>query len=248
MYSKFLLISALLVGFIMPNVQGQEGDPGPGTVTVYSENGENFTLYLNGDIKNATPTTRVVVNNVTEVPVAFRIVFEKSSLGELKKNGMRQGTNCLYAIEKNKKNEQVLKMKGCSDEPSEAQASVSSSTSVMQSSEVSSAVTSNPDKLSATYSNGVITINDGRTINVKKVKANGMTYPQVFMTALQGAKVTISYDGNDETYSAESPLKYEVKDFSNNNSYFTLTVDEGGPAKTWRVKLQNANGYDLKIE
>ena len=75
-----------------------------------------------------------------------------------------------------------------------------------------------------------------------------MTYPQVIMTALPGARVSITYDDNSEKYSAESPFKYEVKDFSNNNSYLTLTVDEGGPSKTWHVKLQNSNGYDLKIE
>ena len=89
---------------------------------------------------------------------------------------------------------------------------------------------------------------DGRTLTAKKVKTNGLTYPQVIMTALQGAKVNISYDANDETFSAEPPFKYEVKDFSNNNAYFKLTVDEGGPAKTWSVKLQHTNGYDLKID
>lgn len=248
MQPKLLLAFTLAILSTFNFVYAQDGDPGPGTVTVYSEDGENFTLYLNGERKNGSPATRVVVSNVSEVPVAFRVVFEKSSLGELKKNGIRQGTNCLYAIARNKKGEQVLRMKGCSDEPVASAEAVSTPSSELSTPGTNDVPVQTPDKLSATYKDGVITINDGRTIAVKKVKADGMSYPRVFMTALEGAKVSITYDDNDETYNAEPPLKYEVKDFANNNAYFTLTVDEGGPNKTWRVKLQNANGYDLKIE
>ncbi|MBT1703788.1 hypothetical protein [Chryseosolibacter indicus] len=222
-------------------------DPGPGSVTVYSEDGENFTLYLNGEQKNIGPSSRVVAENVKEVPVAFRIVFQNGAK-EIKKNGIRQGTHCLYAIQKNKKGERVFKMKGCSEDAPVAQSTSSAEQSASSSTVTTTTVTSTPAQLSATFSNGVISINDGRTIHVKKVKANGMSYPRVFMNALPGARVSITYDDNDEKYNAESPFKYEVKDYSNNNSYLTLTVDEGGPQKTWHVKLQNANGYDMKIE
>jgi hypothetical protein len=238
-------LSSLLTLFIFTAVSAQDADPGPGAVTVFSEDGENFTLFLNGEKANASPATRVVVANVKEVPVSFRIVFENSTSPEIKKNGIRQGRNCLYSVAKNKKGERVLKMKGCSEE---GEASVAVDEPAPQPSSTESVATTTPEQLSATYSNGVISINDGRTLTVKKVKANGMTYPRLIMTALTGAKVSIAYDGNDEKYSAETPLQYEVKDFSNNNAYFTLTVDEGGPKKTWKVKLQNANGYDLKIE
>lgn len=242
MFTKSLLAMLATVCLCSSNVFSQ--DPGPGTVTVYSEDGEKFTLYLNGDRKNEAPSARVSAHNITEVAVAFRISFENSALTEIKKNGIRQGTNCLYAIEKNKKGEYVLKMKGCNDEP----VAEAPKEAAQPQEEQQVVVQSTPDQLSATYSNGVISINDGRTLTVKQVKANGMTYPQVFMTALTGANVTITYDDNDEKYGAEPPFKYEVKDFSNNNAYFTLTVDEGGPSKTWKVKLQNKNGYDLKIE
>ena len=89
---------------------------------------------------------------------------------------------------------------------------------------------------------------DGRILKVTKVKVNGMTYPRIIFQALQGSKVSLKYDNGNESYEAESPMQYEIKDFQNNNAYVTVTVDEGGPAKTWHVKLQNANGYDLKIE
>lgn len=246
MRTRAFVVVALFSVFSFSTLQAQD-DPGPGSVTVFSESGDRFTLYLNGQVQNATASERVVANNVKEVPISFRIVFADGAIPEITKRGIRLGTNCLYAIVKNKKGERVLRVGDCTNEPTATTTtSDASASSTVETS--TSSPTATPDQLSASYTNGIISINDGRTLTVKKVKANGMTYPRVIMTALTGAKVSISYDSNNETFSAETPLQYEVKDFSNNNAYFTLTVDEGGPAKTWKVKLQNANGYDLKIE
>jgi len=222
-------------------------NPYLGSVTVFSEDGENFTLYLNGDRKNAEASSRVVVTDVTEVPVSFRIVFENGSVPELKRNGMRGGKDCTYAIQKNKKGEHVLRIKGCTEPFPEGDAS-SQMPSGNNASSQQSVSTTPPAQLSATYADGQITINDGRVLTVTKIKANGMTYPRVIMKSPANASATISYDDNNEKYTSEIPFQYEVKDFSNNNSYFRLTVDEGGPEKTWHVRLQNANGYDLIIE
>jgi hypothetical protein len=245
---KTLYLTSFFVFILLASASAQDAGPGPGSVTVFSEDGENFTLYLNGEAKNAAASSRVVAD-VTEAPVSFRIVFQNSTVPELKKNGFRQGKNCLYSIVKNKKGERALRVKDCSDEVQSSDQMSSTANSGSSSNNASATTTtSSPEQLSASYANGVITINDGRTIAVKKVKANGMTYPRVIMSALTGAHVSITYDDNNEKYNAEVPFQYEVKDFSNNNSYLTLTVDEGGPKKTWHVKLQNANGYDLKIE
>lgn len=238
MYRVFFLLM-FLSGYGLTIAQD---NPGTGTVTVFSEDGVKFTLYLNGDRKNATPDTRVVATNISEVPISFRIVFEDAKIPELTKRGMRQGRHCLFAIVKNKKSEYVLRVGECTE--GEPESSVQSA----ESAPVSAAPVSTPDQLSATYANDVITLNDGRTLKVTKLKVTGMTYPRVHFTALPGAKIFLRYDATGETYTAASPMEYEVKDFSNNNSYFTLTVDEGGPAKTWTVKLKNSNGYDLKIE
>ena len=242
MQSKTLL-SFLFLIFMVSAVNAQIEDPGPGSVTVFSEGGENFTLYLNGAQINASPASRVVADNISEVPVSFRIVFQNGAAPELTRKGLRQGKHCLYAIEKNKKGAFALKMNGCSTEPAPSTAQASAPGSVSTPSAMPA-----PAQLSATYANDVITINDGRTLTVKKVQVNGMTYPRVLMNAPAGAKVSITYDDNTEKYNAEVPLQYEVKDFSLNNAYLTLTVDEGGPAKTWHVKLKNSNGYDLKID
>jgi hypothetical protein len=244
MRNRTLYLLSFLTLLSFTHIFAQDAAPPPGTITVFSEDGEKFTLYLNEEVKNATPASRVVVAGVAEVPIAFRIVFENGSVPEIKKRGLRQGTNCVYFIEKNKKGERGLKMRGCTDEAVAEASPASAPTPATPSTPSASA----PAQLSATYASDVITINDGRTLSVKKVKVNGMTYPRVRMTALPGANVSIAYDNSDEKFSAESPLEYEVKDFSNNNAYFTLTVDEGGPAKTWHVKLKNSNGFDLKIE
>jgi hypothetical protein len=247
MKSTYLI--TLLSIFVFPTALAQDEDPGPGAVTVFSEDGDNFTLYLNGEKANATPAPRAVLENVKEVSVSARIVFENSTTPELKKNLYRQGRNCVYAIVKNKKGELVIRLKECSDEaPVVVATSVQKSEEPAESTPVPSAPQSTPEQLTATYANGIITLNDGRTIPVKKVKATGFSNPKVIITVLTGAKVSFAYDDNNETYSAETPLQYVVKDYRNNNSYFTMTVDEGGPKKTWKVKLQNANGYDIRIE
>lgn len=231
-----------LVAFLSISLfSAAQDNPGTGTVTVFSEDGAKFTLYLNGDRKNASPDARVVASNISEVPVSFRIVFEDAKIPEITRRGIRQGKHCLFAVVKNKKGEYALRVGDCTESEPEG---VSQPADPAPPAEP----VSTPDQLSATYASDVITINDGRTLKVNKVKVNGMTYPRVHFTALPGAKVSLKYDATGEAYSAESPMEYEVKDFSNNNSYFVLTVDEGGPAKTWYVKLKNSNGYDLKIE
>jgi hypothetical protein len=213
-------------------------DPGPGTVTVFSEDGAKFTLFINGERKNANPDSRVTAD-MSEVPFSFRIAFEDTSLGEIDKRGIRQGKHCIYPIIKGKKG-YTLKVGGCSESASTDVASTASTPATSAS--------STPSQLTATYNDGVISINDGRKLKVTKVKASGMTYPKVNFTALQGAKVSLKYDNANEYYEGESPIQYEIKNFENNNAYVTVTVDEGGPEKTWHVKLLNANGYDLKVE
>lgn len=239
MVNKILLLLACLSISLFAAAQE---DPGPGTVAVYSEDGAKFTLYVNGDRANANPDSRVVYN-MTEVPFSFRIVFEDTKNADINKRGIRQGKHCIFPIISGKKG-YSLKVGGCTEAAPDNVATQPAT----ESAPASSAPTSAPDQLSATYKDGLITINDGRTLKVTKVKANGMTYPRIHFTALQGAKVSLKYDNGNEFYESESPMQYEVKDFQNNNAYVTVTVDEGGPTKTWKVKLLNANGYDLKIE
>ena len=222
-------------------------NPGPGTVTVYAEDAAKFTLFINGEQKNASPSGRVVAN-MTEVPFSFRIVFENNKFPEITKRGIRQGKHCQYALVNGKKG-YSLKVAGCNDNaPADATVTEAAPTQTAPAVTPTTTPSAQPAQLSATYKDDLITINDGRTLKVTKVKVNGMTYPRIIFTALAGAKVSLKYDNGNEAYEAESPMEYEVKDYTNNNAYVTVTVDEGGPAKTWHVKLKNSNGFDLKIE
>ncbi|HMJ69772.1 MAG TPA: hypothetical protein VK508_12800 [Cyclobacteriaceae bacterium] len=236
MFAKLLPVILLLT---ISSVSFSQEDPGPGTVTVFAEDGAKFTLYVNGAQANQIADSRVVYE-MKEVPFTFRIVFQDSAIPEISKRGIRQGKHCLYAIVAGKKGHS-LRVGGCTETPQADAAPVAGTIEP-------AASTSTPDQLSATYKDGVISINDGRKLKVTKVQANGPTYPRIMFNALQGSKVSLKYDNAKEDFEAESPMQYEVKDFQNNNGYVTVTVDEGGPAKTWHVKLQNANGFDLKIE
>ena len=107
-------------------------------------------------------------------------------------------------------------------------------------------------KLTATYSKGVISLSDGRHLKVKKGNVKGFsggwfaTY--VVMNDPTGAHATITYDNNSESFKSEVPFSYKVIDNDNKDSYFKLTVDEGGPDKTWSVRLQNEGGKQITIE
>jgi hypothetical protein len=114
---KFIILYLLAVILCLAfTVRAQEAYIG--TVTVFSEDGDKFTLFMNEDQKNPSPDSKVFAQNIIDLKVLFRVVFENKAIATIK----------------------------------------------------------------------------------------------------------------------------------NNNNFFKLTVDEGGPEKTWHVKLQNSNGYDLKIE
>ena len=217
-----------------------------GSMKFFTDEGEKFTLYLNGDIKNAAPAPSVLAENVVEPMIQVRIVFEDATIPPIKKQVMRMGNDCVYLISKNKKGEYGFKVKSASG-------NMGGSTPPAVTSEAPTSAPSSPThasaKLSATYSDGTISISDGRQLRVTKTKTSGgWPSPHVIMNAPTGAKVTITYDDNNEKYNTEVPFNYEVKDYNNNNSYFRLTVDEGGPDKTWYVRLQNGTAYQLTID
>jgi hypothetical protein len=147
-------------------------------------------------------------------------------------------------ISKNKKGAYAFKIKSATGDMGRPTAPVMTASQPMGTSTPSA-----PEKLSATYSDGYITVSNGNSYSVTKSGTpGGWPSPHVIMKAPVGAKITISYDDTSEKYNSEVPFEYTVQDYNNNNSYFRLTVDEGGPDKTWYVRLQNGTGYQLTIE
>lgn len=76
----------------------------------FSEQGERFTVILNGIRQNATPETNVKVTDLIAPNYKVKIIFEDQTLGQLDKNlTFNQGTETTFVIKRNNKNEYVLR-------------------------------------------------------------------------------------------------------------------------------------------
>lgn len=84
---------------------------------VFSELGEKFTLYLNGEKQNEQPQANVKMSGLTGEFYQARIDFEDGSLADFANNNfaVQKGQEFTYIIKKNKKGEYVLRFSGQSD-------------------------------------------------------------------------------------------------------------------------------------
>jgi len=79
------------------------------TLTVFSEKGENFTVFVNGDQKNSTEADHVVVERLFGPSFKVRIVFSDASIPEINKTVFNSpGGELFYALRPGKKGEYVL--------------------------------------------------------------------------------------------------------------------------------------------
>lgn len=82
-------------------------------LVVFSDDGTKFTLIVDGDIKNAAPTTRVVATGIrTETPVMM-VKFEDAAIPAIKQNGyLEMGKEYTMMVTTNKKGARVLRLTG----------------------------------------------------------------------------------------------------------------------------------------
>lgn len=251
-----LKLSALVLFMFLftSNIQAQSPnpfeDPYSGTFTFFTDEGENITVFLNGEQINKTPMPNVQAEERKEASVQVRIVFEDQNIPPVKKQLMRMGKNCTYIVKKNKNGEYVVNLKSAEGTygPPREPVSVSAPTSPAAAAGYTPAPAQGT-KLTATTDGSSINLSDGRSFTITKARTPGnWPSPHVIMKAPTGAKVTITYDDGTNTYNTEVPFDYEVSNYEHNNHYFKLTVDEGGPDRTWYVRLQNSTSYQLTIE
>jgi hypothetical protein len=78
---------------------------------IYSEAGEKFTLYLNGEPMNSAPQSNVKLQNLTSEFYQARVDFQDATLADFSNNNfaLHQGMEVTYQIKKNKKGEYVLR-------------------------------------------------------------------------------------------------------------------------------------------
>ena len=78
---------------------------------IYSEAGEKFTLYLNGEAMNSAPQSNVKLQNLTSEFYQARVDFQDATLADFSNNNfaLHAGMEVTYQVKKNKKGEYVLR-------------------------------------------------------------------------------------------------------------------------------------------
>ena len=87
------------------------------SAVVFSEAGENFTLFLNGEKKNNSPQPNVKIQGLTSDFYQARIDFEDPLLKDFAEGNfaVQMGSEVTYIVKKNKKGEYVLRYYGQAD-------------------------------------------------------------------------------------------------------------------------------------
>jgi hypothetical protein len=100
---KTLLLFTTLIAFT--NVFAQMN------AVIYSEAGEKFTLYLNGESMNSSPLSNVKLQGLTSEFYQARVDFQDAALADFSNNtfALHPGMEVTYQIKKNKKGEYVLR-------------------------------------------------------------------------------------------------------------------------------------------
>lgn len=77
---------------------------------LFTENGEKFTVILNGLRQNNAPETNVKITGLNAEFYKMKIIFDNQTLGEKNMNlQLQYGTETTYSIKKNNKGEYVLR-------------------------------------------------------------------------------------------------------------------------------------------
>jgi hypothetical protein len=101
---KTLLFTAIAVMVFLPGVAQNSN------AIIFTENGEPFTVILNGLRQNDQPETNVRVNGLNADFYKLKIIFADAALGEKNFNmAIQPGTETTYVIKRNNKNEYVLR-------------------------------------------------------------------------------------------------------------------------------------------
>jgi hypothetical protein len=89
------------------------------SAVVFSEAGENFTLFLNGEKINSSPQPNVKIQGLTSEFYQARIDFEDPMLKDFVEGNfaVQRGSEVTYIVKKNKKGEYVLRYYGQTDGP-----------------------------------------------------------------------------------------------------------------------------------
>lgn len=98
--------------------------PGPvGHLTIFSEDGDKFTLIMNGEVINDTPQTNLRVEDLNQPYYNVKIKFEDKTLTDISKNSLELTdvdgvfSDVTYKIKRDKNNKTKMKMNYFSSVP-----------------------------------------------------------------------------------------------------------------------------------
>lgn len=103
------LYTFLLAGIgLFGTIQAQTSD-----IVVFSDEGDKFTLLVDGEVKNDIPAARVVARDIKNATPLVVINFADKQIPSIKQNGwMEPGLEYTLRITTNKKGAKVLRMQG----------------------------------------------------------------------------------------------------------------------------------------
>jgi Domain of unknown function (DUF4476) len=175
------------------------------SAVVYSEAGENFTLYLSGIAINSKPASNVKADNLTSEFYQARVVFENKSLPDVTSSNFacHKGMEVTYIVKKNKKGEYVLRYYTENPYGSGATATQNSSNSDVKNFAVADdlPVQTNSNSVSTTNTNS----NQGIQMNM-----------------------TVPTDGNVTTTTSTTTVKTTATDPKNGNVGINMNVNGNG--------------------
>jgi len=98
------ILSLFIAAFTALNAQ-------KANTVIFSEGGEKFTVYLNGEQKNDTPTSNVKIKDLTSEFYQCKIVFEDMTMGVvlLKNFALQFGMETTYVVKMTKKGQYALR-------------------------------------------------------------------------------------------------------------------------------------------
>lgn len=85
---KLKITSLLLLFFVSSIALAQMGMGPVGHLTIFSEDGDKFQLYLNGELQNDVPQTNIRIEDLPQPYYNAKVVFADKSLMEITKNNL----------------------------------------------------------------------------------------------------------------------------------------------------------------
>lgn len=85
---KLKITSLFLLLFVSALAVAQMGMGPVGHLTIFSEDGDKFQLYLNGELQNDVPQTNIRIEDLPQPYYSAKVVFADKSLMEITKNNL----------------------------------------------------------------------------------------------------------------------------------------------------------------